>query len=318
MALPDVLVVGTPEGGAGALHAALATHPDVYMSNPSAPGYFQYGDLAPPRFRGPGDTYRCQNAIWRRDQYESLFDDAPEGALRGESTPYYLWDRGAHLRIAEAVPDARLIAVLRDPVERAYSNWAQAWSSGYEPIGDLDEAIRLERERSRARWCPSWRYADLGRYGEQLRHLYRYVPQDQVLVLRYRELVDHPSPTLDRIGSFLSIDPDGFGKVANDEVDAWAPPNPINSVLRRAIRSNAKLRERIPNPLSTLAEPPLHTALRRGRYPRPELSRSERRHLARHFSEDLDLLAELTGWELDDWRGRNVVDLTAATADADI
>lgn len=307
MALPDLLLIGAPEGGTGALRTALATHPGVFMSSPSAPGYFQHGDAAPPAVNGPGDLYRCQQVTWQRDRYEALFDDAVEGTLRGESTPYYLWHRGAHLRIAEAVPDARLIVVLRDPVERAYSNWALARSNGFEPIGDLDEAIRLERERAQAGWCHSWGYAALGRYGEQLKHLYRHFPREQVLTIRYRDLVDQPAATLGQVGSFLSIDPAGFGSVASDEVSAWVPPSSLGSILRRAIRSNDSLRARLPRPLSSLAESlselPLHTALRRGRYPRPELSRTQRRHLARHFADDLDLLEDLTGWNLDDWRG---------------
>lgn len=311
MALPNLLVIGAPEGGAGAMSAALATHPRVAMSTPSAPGYFLFGDQPPPRCNGPGDAHRHRAAVWRRDRYEELFEPDDGVTLRGESSPHYLWDRAAHLRIAALIPDARMIAVLRDPVDRAYSNWAIAWSNGYEPIGDLDEAIRLESERARAGWCDSWRYAGLGRYGEQLRHLYRHVPEEQVLAIRYRDLVDRPATTLERVGRFLSIDPADFGAVDSDEVAAWAPPSSINSVLRRAIRTNEALRSRIPNPLSSVVEPPLHTALRRGRYPRPELSRSQRRHLARHFVDDLDVLEDLTGWDLDEWRGTPVTSALA-------
>ena len=67
--------------------------------------------------------------------------------VRGESTPFYLWSRGAHRRIAEQLPDVRLIAVVRDPIDRAYSNWMHLWSDGLEPVGDFEEAFALQDER---------------------------------------------------------------------------------------------------------------------------------------------------------------------------
>ena len=60
--------------------------------------------------------------------------------VRGESTPFYLWSRGAHRRIAERLPDVRLIAVVRDPIDRAYSNWMHLWSDGLEPEADFETA----------------------------------------------------------------------------------------------------------------------------------------------------------------------------------
>ena len=60
----------------------------------------------------------------------ALFDPATAGQLRGESTPFYLYDRAAQQRIRALIPDAKLIAVLRDPIERAHSNWTHLWSAG--------------------------------------------------------------------------------------------------------------------------------------------------------------------------------------------
>ena len=111
---------------------------------------------------------------------------APETSVRGESTPFYLWHRAAQRRIAEQLPDARLIAVVRDPIDRAYSNWMHLWSDGLEPVADFETAFAREHERIAKGWAPFWRYAQLGRYGEQLAHLFSYVDRERVLVLRYR------------------------------------------------------------------------------------------------------------------------------------
>jgi hypothetical protein len=95
--------------------------------------------------------------------------------------------------------------VLRDPVERAHSNWAHLRGAGLEPEADFLCALAREEGRAAAGWAHFWHYAAQGRYGEQLAHLYGLFPRDQVLLLRYRELRDAPSGTLDRVCRFLGV-----------------------------------------------------------------------------------------------------------------
>ena len=112
--------------------------------------------------------------------------------------------RGA-ARIRSCSRDVRLIAVLRDPVERAHSNWAHLRGAGLEPEADFLCALAREAGRTAAGWAHFWHYAAQGRYGEQLAHLDDLFPRDQVLLLRYRELRDDPAATLDRVCRFLGV-----------------------------------------------------------------------------------------------------------------
>src|SRR4051812_11368959 len=105
MALPDFLVIGVPKAGTTALHAALAQHPDLFMSQVKEPKFF-LTDGPPPTRGGPGDAQTYREHLWRRADYEALFDGAPEGSLRGESTPFYLHDRDAQCRIRRLIPTA--------------------------------------------------------------------------------------------------------------------------------------------------------------------------------------------------------------------
>jgi Sulfotransferase family len=303
MALPDVFVIGAPKAGSTAVHAALATHPALFMSDPKEPKYFLCDDAPPPAQRGPGDAHSRKEWIWRRDDYEALFDDAPAGALLGESTPFYLWDPAAHVRLAAAVPHARLIAVVRDPVDRAYSNWTHLWSDGYEPEADFVRATELEVDRIAQRWAPFWRYLDLGRYGEQLEHLYRHTPPEQVHLIRYRDLVDEPTPTLTGIARFLDIDPDGFGAVRGENVSSWVPDTPLNAVLRRTVQTGAWVGQFPPPQVWRTLERPLRSTLRRSRAHRPDLTVEQRAAVQRHFVDDVELLSDLTGRDFRDWLG---------------
>ena len=189
--MPDFLVIGAPKAGTTALHAALARHPGLFMSAVKEPKFF-LSDGPPPAKGGPGDALTYREHIWRGPEYEALFDPAPPGTLRGESTPLYLYDRAAMRRIREALPQARLIVIVRDPVERAHSNWTHLWSAGLEPVGDFIRACDQEERRISAGWASFWHYTGLGRYGEQLEDLFTLFPREQVLVLRYRMMVDNP------------------------------------------------------------------------------------------------------------------------------
>jgi hypothetical protein len=140
-ARPDFIIMGAPKAGTTALHAALTRHPDVFMSDPKEPKYWMCDDAPPPHWSGPGDQHSQREWVWRRSDYERLFEPAAPSAMRGESTPFYLWHRAAQRRIAEHLPEARLIAVVRDPIDRAYSNWMHLWSDGLDWT-DRGEVLR--------------------------------------------------------------------------------------------------------------------------------------------------------------------------------
>ncbi len=239
--------------------------------------------------------------MWRRPDYEALFDGAPPGALRGESTPLYLHDQAAHRRLRALVPDARLIAVLRDPVERAHSNWTHLWSAGLEPIGDFVRACEEEPRRIEAGWASFWHYTSLGRYGEQLEHLYSLFRREQVLVLRYLSMVDRPAETLDRICTFLGVEPGVISSLPRENVTAHPEPTPRYRMVARAARVAAAVGELLPGTTGTFLSSPLEHMLQRSAPPRQPLTQQERELVLPHFEADIRLLERITGEEFSSW-----------------
>ncbi|GAA4618227.1 sulfotransferase [Actinoallomurus liliacearum] len=300
MALPDFLLIGAPKSGTTALHAALARHPDLFMSPVKEPKFF-LTDGPPPTRGGPGDAQTYREHIWRRADYEALFAAAPEGTPRGESTPFYLHDRDAQLRIRALIPDVKLIAVLRDPVERAHSNWTHLWSAGLEPIGNVVDACAAEPERIAAGWAAFWRYVDLSRYGEQLQHLYKLFPRDQVLVLRYRRIHEEPAATLDRICAFLGVRTGVIDSIPRENVTNHVTDSRVTRALRQALRAGSRIGRDLPLPVRRLARGPLLAALHRERRPRQPLTWEDRQRLIPYFTEDIRLLEEITGEDYGDW-----------------
>jgi hypothetical protein len=302
MPLPDFFVMGAPKAGTTALHAALAQHPQLYLSPVKEPKYFLCDGRPPPQQGGPGDAHSYREWVWRRPQYEALFDAAPEGALLGESTPFYLADLAAHERIRAAVPDARLIVVLRDPVDRAYSNWAHLWADGLETVDDFVAACAEEPRRREAGWAPIWRYLETGLYGRQLQHLFSVFPREQVHIIRYLSLVEDPADTLDRVCRFLGVDEGVISEVPARNVGGYVPPGPYTRVLRAVFQHGADLGRHFPPQVWRKASLPLQWLMQRTPQHRPELPEAERAKLVDFFAEDIDIVESETGWDLGPWR----------------
>ena len=302
-AQPDALLIGAPKAGTSALHAALALHPQVFSTRPKEPKYYLCADAPPPAYCGPGDAHSQQEWIWRFEDYQRLFEPARDDQLRIESTPFYLYLRNARRRIAEELPQAKLIAVVRDPVDRAYSNWMHLWSDGLEPEADFLRAFELEEQRIAAGWAPFWHYRRQGLYGRQLEDLYRHVDADRILVVRYRELVADPSGLLNRVCDFLGLDGDVISTIPHENSRAFVAPGPSTAVLARVIRAGAALGRWFPPEVWRRASEPLTGLMQsRGAASRPKLDPAIRARLVERFSADIDLLERVTGQSFEDWR----------------
>ncbi|GAA3430237.1 sulfotransferase family protein [Streptosporangium sandarakinum] len=300
MPLPDFLIAGAPKAGTTALHAALQRHPELYLSPVKEPKFF-LTDGPPPTRGGPGDVQTYREHVWRREDYEALFAAAPPGTLSGEATPFYLYDRAAHRRIHDAVPHVRFVVVLRDPVERAHSNWTHLWSAGLEPIGDVVRACAEEDRRVTAGWAHFWHYVRLGRYGEQLAHLLTLFPREQVLAFRYRDLVDRPAVTLDRICAFLGVRQGLLAEVPRENVTAHPDAGRRHALLSAAARAGALAGRFLPGRLGTALAEPIEGLLQRRGDPRRPLTWEQRQRLIPYFADDVELLQRVTGEDFGDW-----------------
>ena len=162
----------------------------------------------------------------------------PAGRAQGREHALLPLEPVRQRRIAREI-GAKFVAVVRDPVDCAYSNWTHLWSDGLEPAVTSSRACDLEPERAAAGWAPFWRYRGLGRYGQQIEHLLTLFPSDQVHVLRHCDLVDDPADTLTRI-AVPRDRPRGLRRPegAVENVSTWVQL-PVNQVLRRGVRTGA-------------------------------------------------------------------------------
>ena len=222
--------------------------------------------------------------VSEEEEYLALFEGARDQPVAGEASTSYLWDPHAAERIARAVPEAKILIMLRDPVDRAYSHYRNDVREGMERRSFLD-ALAAEQRDGPGGWGVSSLYLDCGRYAEQIT---RYVDRfgDRVKVLFFEDFVTDELGTTAEVHSFLGIRP--TAEAAGERMNAGSQPrNRLSGAvlasggLRRLVRATvprgarARLRSAL---LRESAPPPMDPAARAflmGVY-RPEVAWLER------------------------------------------
>lgn len=301
--IPNFFIVGAPKCGTTALHTYLQDHPDTFMA------LDRQGRKFEPQFfctDFPGIKH-----FGTAEDYQALFDGAPEGAHRGESSPWYLYSEVAVAHLRAHVPDARLIVMLRNPVNMAASLHGQLVYSLREDEPDFEAAWQLQEARRRGEALPRHcrepahlQYGPVCSFAPQLERLYRHMPPEQVKVVLFEDLVADPRATYLSVLDFLGLSDDGrvdFPKInessgyrnralvgALNHLPRGFDPV-LYSVKRAANRAGIR-------PLGYLKR--VNGERRR----RASLSTSFRRHLEAYFNSDVRRTEALLGRSLDIWR----------------
>jgi hypothetical protein len=222
-ALPDFVIVGAQKAGTTTLYGQLTAHPSVVPSVRKEVHYFD----APPR---PLDHYR---AYFSRRSALSAIARRTGSARTGEATPFYLFHPAVPERLRRAVPDAKVIAILRDPVARAVSGYHHAvrMRDEHRPIEVALDPERAEpiADTDNVGWfdapdCPARLrgYLARGRYVEQLERWFAHFPRDQVLVLDTGQL--DSGTALSSALQFIGVPADDATGGHDRNVAAYAPP----------------------------------------------------------------------------------------------
>lgn len=202
--LPNFLIIGAAKSGTTAFFSYLRQHPDVFMPSIKEPHFFAF-EGERPAFKGPRPSINA--AITDPAEYRGLFSTAGDAAAVGEASNLYLYLPGTAERIHQAIPDARLIALLRQPADRAYSSYLHLKRDGREPASSFEDALAMEAERSDAGWGFLWRYRDMGHYAEQLRRYLKVFPREQILIHLYEDFATSPADVMRTTFAFLGVDP---------------------------------------------------------------------------------------------------------------
>lgn len=229
--MPDFVIIGAQKCGTTFLYHLLGQHPHVQTAAKKEVHYF--------------DRHFGKSIEWYRSHFPPPTWKGGRRSITGESSPYYLFHPHAARRMAQVVPEARLIALLRNPIDRAYSHYHQEAGRGHEPL-TFEEAIGAEEARLRGerdRMLEDEHYASFnyqnfsylsrGIYVDQLVEWSRFFGGDQMLVLKSEDLFDRTPYALKPVLGFLGL-PDWEPEASEPCLKARYPP--IDPATRQRLR----------------------------------------------------------------------------------
>lgn len=298
-AKPNFFIVGAPKCGTTALYEYLRPHPNIFMAKVKEPHFFAK-DLGAYPF------------IKTMEAYLKLFAESTAEHLRvGEASVYYLRSAVAIPNIRQFNPDAKIIAMFRNPVDMVYSMHSQLVHVAEEPVEDFETAWRLQGRRSQGLDLPPnrresflFQYTEYGRFGTQAERLLSVFPREQVKLILFDDFAASPERVYDDVIAFLGIPHDNrteFPRI-NENKSArvgWLrtfyrkPPRGLRTAVRQlkqalGAESIAAVKKRIVD-LNTV------------KGSRPPLSPALRAELVDTFRDEVTLLSRIMGRDLSHW-----------------
>ena len=199
---PDFIIAGVQKGGTSSLYRYLEQHPDTKMPFRKQLHFF--------------------DRSWHRGfkHYQAAFPLRlfSKGKITGEATPYYFIHPRVAERIAQSLPDVKIILMFRNPISRAYSHYQMKKDQGWEPLATFEEAIEAEPGRIEPEWHKlqadpryysktyrNFSYIQRGYYAQFLKEWYKHFPKDQILIMESNEFFADPMGNLRRVYAFLGL-----------------------------------------------------------------------------------------------------------------
>jgi hypothetical protein len=291
---PNFFILGAPKCGTTSLHQYVGEHPDAFMSAMKEPHYFS-------RAAVPDDPRPVANpmlpgaSLTTFQQYRDLFADAGAAKVIGESSTGYLHSRTALENLHAAVPDARVVAMLRQPGDRAFSAYGAALGQGREALS-FAETTTAEIERREASDGQRRYYLTEGYYADALsRYLDRF-GSEQMRVYLFEDLIADPDAIVRDVFAFLSLD-DGFMPDTGTHWNATPPP------IRSPLIYRTWEREWVRNAANRLVPKSMLARMKQAARSdeTPNYPESVREQLNELYASDIHRVEELLGRDLSAW-----------------
>jgi hypothetical protein len=298
--MPDFFVIGAAKSGTTSLWSYLNQHPDIFMCNPKEPNFMAFSEQTWPYTNPRLDEIVARSKMkmpMTLDAYQALFAKALPSQKAGEASVSSLDVPRSAGRIKQYTPHAKLIVILRQPADRAYSQYTMMLRFGYETINDFSKAMAAEPERKLKGWYEGFAYQANGLYSKSLSRYYEIFDVHQIKVFLYDDLVAEPLNVLQSVFQFLEVN-DTFTPDTSKRLNEGGTI-PLNASLVAFLRSN-----RITKALRRHAKPiyqPLKRAAKSTLIKPAVLAPELRDELTQSYREDILRLQDMIGRDLSHW-----------------
>jgi hypothetical protein len=292
MTMPNFLIIGAMKSGTTALYYYLEQHPEVYMSPVKEPNFFSS--------QGPENAV---DAVTHIGTYRDLFGGVSSETAIGEASHSYLYEPRAAAEIRRHIPEAKLIAILRNPIDRAYSHFLHMVRKGTEPLDDFAQALREDEVRAH-RGQNFQDYIGRGLYYNQLKRYFGTFPREQVRVYLYEDLSGAPINAVQDAFRFLEVDDSFVPDVSlRRNVSGYPKYKTLDGLLRRQGRVKHALKIYLPAGLRWRLSRAFDDLKTRNLVGPPPIQPEVRRQLIGVYREDILKVQDLIRRDLSGWLG---------------
>jgi hypothetical protein len=311
--LPNFFIVGAPKAGTTSLYAYLDQHSSVYMSPLKEPNYFaselrveNFVEEARPRImreigalqdylRGDMSEKRFGGLVSTWDDYLKLYKKVSDETAIGEATPCYLWSETAARNIAARIPHAKIIISLRNPVDRAFSQYLHMVTVG-STRRSFREQIEANLRNESKQLGPLRPLLEFGLYYEQIKRYLSEFSRSQIHISLYEDLERAPSLLVSDLFSFLGVDPHFAADVSYRHTEPRIPRFAGTAYLLNRWHVWPYLRKLVPRSLS----PQLRSLMLRSRASLV-MDPLDRAFLTDYYRDDIRKLSVLLDRDLSSW-----------------
>src|SRR5215204_1417049 len=300
MTMPNFFLIGAQKAGTTSLYSYLKQHPQIYMSPIKEPFFFDHeidsrGEVVREKFGGPV-TPHVKFADIR--EYRTLFRGVSGEKAIGEASVLYIYAPGTAERIKRYVPEAKLIALLRNPADRAYSAFLHAVRIGREPLTDFAQALREEDDRIRYNWHYQFHYRNRGLYYAQLKRYFEVFGREKVGVWLYEDLSNDPIGVVQSVLRFLGVNDTFTPDISRKHNPSRIPKSEFARFTIRLMNTTL--------PVVSKVSPPASEGFRQLVNSRilaesPPIDPEIRKQLREGYRKDILKLQELIGRDLSVW-----------------
>ena len=309
---PNFLIVGAVKAGTTSLHEYLQMHPQVYMSPVKETNYFSDADMLFDHFNvdyrqdinvaldkylaGPMDTKIHIAHVRTAEQYALLFKNVSNELAIGEVSNSYLYCPGTAARIRAELPDAKIVMILRNPIERLYSQFLMNVKLGKIAERDLLKEIAADQAKAIKGWGVSHLYLEVGAYYAQVKRYFDLFPKEQIKVMFYDDYKLDPKAAMRDLFTFLGVDPafepdmsqryNEAGMPRFGKLNYWLTQIGVYGLVKRLF--SAGLKEKLKSLIYT-------------RKNIPTIQPEEKAWLVEYYKVDVQNLSKLINKDLNHW-----------------
>lgn len=311
-AQPTFLIVGAVKAGTTSIHEYLQMHPQVFMSPVKETNHFSDADMLFEHFNvdykqdininldkylaGPMDKKVHIAHVRTAEQYAKLFRDVRDEKAIGEVSNSYLFLPSTAAAIKHALPNVQIVMILRNPVERLYSQFLMNLKLGKIVEKDLRKEIAADQAKAVKGWGVSHLYLEVGMYYEQVKRYLDIFPRQQVKILFYDDYKKDPAGTMKDLFAFLHVDPNfnpDLSKRYNEagmprfgKLNYWLTQIGVYGLVKKIFPSG--LKEKLKSIIYTKENIPTITA-------------EEKQYLIDYYRKDIEQLSKLLDRDLSAW-----------------